>query len=410
MNNKRITNIIIVLLILTVLKGILFATIVPKWEIPDENRYYKNMELLTKNKVPYFQDKSETGHPVLYEVVMLPIFIVGGFLSLDTTFVLIRFAGVAMLALIVYFTFLVSKELFPRNHFIQILAPMLVGLNPQFGFIAGSVNSEGLLALLFSALIYFLVKARRQLDTKTGLYILALLIAGLLTKERFIVALPLVLSVFAYKSFVYIRTNKKELLSIAKQNISPPGKLIVTIPVLSITGILIVLIFSRLMNLFGNYLGHAYILMPHNGTNTYMFASKLFKQFWGSFGWLQIPLPRQIYAILAIFVFLALVGIGLYRYRSFGSKKVDSAQKIGLFILALAIVITLALVYIYELRTGASQGSYLFIAMLPIAVILAAGMHQLISRFGKLILSSIFVGLVGLNIYSLVWLIFPFYH
>ncbi len=394
---------ILALMLLVVIKGLIFAIVIPENEIPDEQKYYQNMQDIADGKIPYFKDTSASGHPVLYEIIMQPLFLAGKAIGgSDLTYFLLRLLSTLFFALTVYITFLISRIIFKDDQALQVLAPAIIALNPQVGFMASALSPESLLNLLFSLFLLLLVRTIMiKFSYKDTFFIVLLIIAGLLIKERFLVSLPLLVIALGMKGsklFGFIKNKIDFKHGIARASAS--------------YGIIVLGIAAtyKISQVLIAYFQHAYITTPHKGLHLYSFLLKILKQFWGFFGWLQIPLPKSIYLLLGLLLIVA--GLGLIKFiKKFLSNQLNTNQRLSLILVGLAVIFTTVVVFGYEWRTGTSQGRYLFIAISPISFLIALGLSEILKkRLLTFATSSIILGLAALNIYSLIWVIFPFYH
>jgi hypothetical protein len=110
-----------------------------------------------------------------------------------------------------------------------------------------------------------------------------------------------------------------------------------------------------------------------------VFWEKITNTFWGTFGQLELPLPRSLVIVLSL-VLLALVGLGLLR----------RASRLALLVLLAVFVLTVALVFwqMYQshVRTGqyaGIQGRYLYGGLVPVFAAAAIGLGALV-RGGRL--------------------------
>lgn len=401
---------LITLILIVIIKGLLFLIIIPANEIPDELRYHKNMHHLASGKIPYFNDFSETGHPVLYETLMLPFFLAGKAIGGDNlTFLIIRLISTIFFAVTVFVCYLTTKIIFPNNLSVQVLAPSLLALNPQVGFMSSALSPESLLNLLFSVFIFLLVKLiAEKLDYKTLGYLVLIIAFGLLIKERFLISVPLFLIAISLRLF----QNKSKSLRKATALLYHLDfkKDFLKASLTTVFTAISVVAFYFLSKFLIIYFSHAYIATPHKEFHAYSFTLKIFKQFWGSFGWLQLPLAQPVYLALAVFCLAIIGGLSIFAITIF-RKEFDLRQNNSLFLLVLAVIFTLIATFSYEWRTGTSQGRYLFIAISPISILMALGFAEVFrKRFLYIAQPLVFTALSALNIYSLIWLIFPFYY
>ncbi|RJQ33524.1 MAG: hypothetical protein C4562_00195 [Actinobacteria bacterium] len=397
-SKNQTKTIVIFLVLLTLIKGVLFAVVVPTLEIPDENRYIENIKLLADHKLPYFEVESATGHPVLFEVIALPFFSIANSINEESGLLAVRFLGILLLCITVWLSYLSAIEIFPSDNFMHILVPLLITLNPQVTFITAAVNSDGLLILLFSAFIYFILRIIMGKISLLNLAAITLILAaGFLTKERFAVAIPILIITLIYK---LIKASSQENSKV---------RILFNKFAIGAYGLAAVILISIFWSKIADYFSKAFIFVKYELTAPHVFLSQMFTQFWGDFAWLQNRLPDNIYLALAIFCLLAFIVLALVFL--FAKKAYfDKSQQFVLTILLLCIIFTSIVIYVYQLRGASAQGRYFFIVITPITILFALGLKPLLHKFQKTGLSAVFLALSALNIYSLLWVIFPFHY
>jgi hypothetical protein len=102
--------------------------------------------------------------------------------------------------------------------------------------------------------------------------------------------------------------------------------------------------------------------------------SQTFNSFWTTFGWMTFGFPPAIYTVLLGLVVLVLVSLAWHLHRLPAAAE---ARKSHLVVLGLAAALELAVLVTWFVTSpnGVAyfQGRYLFTAIVPIAVLLAAG-------------------------------------
>jgi hypothetical protein len=98
-----------------------------------------------------------------------------------------------------------------------------------------------------------------------------------------------------------------------------------------------------------------------------------YRSFWGQFGWMSVPMPRRVYLALGLFLAFDLVGLVLLLVKS---KAVETNRVVRAGIVALLLgLLTTGLQYLYYNTTFVQfQGRYLFPALIPVGLIVAAGL------------------------------------
>jgi 4-amino-4-deoxy-L-arabinose transferase-like glycosyltransferase len=132
----------------------------------------------------------ETDNPPLYyALAVVPYKLAGG--SFLDRLQAMRVFSALLSALTVMFVFFFVREALRSPPWGAPIAALLVALQPQVAFIAGSVNNDNLMFTASAALLWLLARAfRRGLDARLGAAIGAALAVGLLSKLTFIGLLP----------------------------------------------------------------------------------------------------------------------------------------------------------------------------------------------------------------------------
>lgn len=234
----------------------------------------------------------------------------------------------------------------------------LVLLQPQFMFIASSINNDSLTIFLFSLLIFYaLVEIRRP--SKFNPLICGIILGlGLITKVTFWLALPIIWLAF--------------LLS---QSYSWPvraGRATgVTALALVISGWWYVrnyMIFGKLWYAIGGTgLGKAHLAEFFTVSRFYQW---LWQSYWGRFGWMTSPLPDFFFIALLVIVPIALIGAGL---SLFSRRSALQDRRSLILLLAVSTALFLGAIW-FRVVAQTGQGRYLFPAIIPTTMLLWLGL------------------------------------
>jgi hypothetical protein len=136
-----------------------------------------------------------------------------------------------------------------------------------------------------------------------------------------------------------------------------------------------------------------------------------FQSFWGQFGWMGVPMTRNIYLVLLVFTGFVVVGavMALARFR----RALTPPQWSALILLAAVGLMAFVETVAYNLKFVQFQGRYLYPGLIPMALFVAvglAGWAALIARRLPLARWAI-VGVVcvfaALDVYALFRIILP---
>ena len=117
-------------------------------------------------------------------------------------------------------------------------------------------------------------------------------------------------------------------------------------------------------------------LIADTGFPAYLwqFIATTYRSFWGQFGWMSVPMPRRVYLIIGLFIAFDLAGLIILWIRSKKIPKLNPIARAGCIALLLGFLTT-AVQYIYYNTTFVQfQGRYLFPALIPVGLIVIAGL------------------------------------
>lgn len=416
-------RILLLILAFGLVKGIVFISLVPMWEAPDEGAYFREIRMLVEtHKIAGYTGLRITGHQQLYSFLASPFYAVGSIFGEMGSVFLIRFLGLLLMLVIGYLGFLTAKEIFPDSRFIQLGTPALLMLNPQFTFIMGSINGDVLLNVFFALTFWQGTQlALRGINVKRGLIFCLIIILGLQTKDRFWLAIYPLIALFILLALRAALLYLRQALKIT------PIKII---DYFIMPSLLIFFVTYNAVNfLLASRLTSFDVALRELGNP--VFKETMFKHFWGYFSWLHIPMSANIYQAFTLFVTLCLIGlaVGLIRYLS--SYKLSYSKdgnyptinmttpKIPNFMIrsiiiayfSLSIYITMLATAHYQIYGAGAQGRYMFIVILPLFLILIFGLSRIIpKRLEWLGFGTFVVILFSLNLIALYNFIVPYYY
>ena len=382
---------LIVIAYLTI--GTLYAVYTPDWQVPDEPAHYNYirhlvevgefpvlrhgdydqtyLEELTSNGFPVHMSVaslSYEGHqPPLYYLLSVPIYrATNGSLLALRLFSLGIGAGVVILA------GLAVQRLLPHSVPLVLTAAGFVAFIPQHIAMMAAVNNDSL-AEFWVALAIFLLFSFDRSNPVAGF--------------RTYLALGLVIGLaFLTKSTVYSIALPAGLMLVLRARRAPGqwGQLVVVfLPAL----ILGALWWGRNVAVYGwpDLMGlqrHESVVFGQPRTVewladygfwdvTFRFLRTTFNSFWGQFGWMGVPMDVRVYKLLMFFSIVILSGLGVACWRR---PVLTDNQRDGLLILFILGFLTFLQYFGYNLTFVQHQGRYLFPALLPLGIAVAAGM------------------------------------
>lgn len=253
-------------------------------------------------------------------------------------------------------------------------AAALVACNPQFIYITASVNNDVLAALLGALMVALSVRlAADAQPRRLWIGLGATLAAALLTKLSLLALFPAV-------GVAVIVAARRDLRSTARRLPALVG-----LPLL-LSGWW----YLRNWRLYGDPLvwdvhlqaKGPFVLRttPFTSADLLEFARIHFQSYWAWFGWLNIQPPEWVYAALALFVLIGLLGWLPLLWKNLPriariNTEAPHPQLVAGAILAVAVAGSYAalLRYIQTINWSGYQGRLAYAAIAPTAVLLATG-------------------------------------
>jgi hypothetical protein len=367
------------------IQGLFLIGIFPIYHIPDEEQYMANVRSLSKGEIPYFNAESKSGHPILYELIIYPLFKI---VRSNMFYFIARLIGLLFFASALVLAFFITKRLFPDAPFLQVFVVAAIAFNSQITFISGSINSDSLLMMLVTVFIFMAIRLQnKKLTVYDYVYLALILVAGFLTKERFFIVTPFLLYFSAHKAFESVKRwhqagQSRPLFYFG-------------LPSLAVLAALFSVFVFKYLNQELDML--SYVSQFHTGG-----LFRIFKQFWWStFGLLQYPLTLWVYLGFALMVAAAVIGLVLF----FLSKNTSAKTKNWLIVFLTASLFMGTSILFYEIKTGTGQGRHAFTLAIPIYILLSVGLDSVGKKLKiqKFFLPAILSSLLAVNLYSIIW-------
>lgn len=458
------------LALFALLRGVIYASVIPPWQAPDEFRHFEYARLIAEHKRPvtsadlspqleeeiiaslskfdywrfgYSTFPFDPSNPprrfaefvapvVAHSIYQPPLYYLLGasvifpLLGEDVALQMyaLRFASLLLGTLTVIIAFLAAGEIFPDDIFLKVAIPAFIALLPMHAFIAASVNSEVLAEFVTSLLFLLLVRALIKGWSWPEITLVPVLaIFAWYTKRTALVVFPLVLATLPlWWASRRQKVERRWLLGI-------PGGLAAAIAVLIIAAASLRPLLTRLSPQAIGYLVwpediFAFILdrgrLSPEALGLYgEFLRTLLESFWARFGWMNVRLGDGWYLSIAIFCLLSLAGLVLFGVKVFwGRNKLSPSQVAALLLLLLGVLLQLGIVVVGQLSIRETivpgtlpQGRYLFPVIVPIATLFMLGLRELVSpRHRQRLLMASLAGFLLLDGVSVLYYILPFYY
>jgi len=287
------------------------------------------------------------------------------------------------------FTYLTLKRFF-RDEDTARATVLIIALSPMYIYMGMAVNVDVLVWLLFSIYLYLLTRAFTDgLSLRLNLLLALTAALGLWVKQTFLLAVPFYLILVVFLNFRRTLTPSHSLVSL-------------------------LVFFATIAALDGwLYLGGFIVTSPDVPEGTmnqdrtvsgflrhfqdywplYRFYG--FDSFWGNFGWLDTSLSQRMYDFLRWGCAAATGALIIHLVRSAISRKIDA---LTLFYLSISITFVFAFLVVSYLRLTSGevwnlQGRYFFPMIGPIIGLLVLGVVSLSSA--RVYKSAVLLALVA---------------
>jgi len=427
---------LVLLILLYLALGTLFAWLTPAWQAPDEPAHYNYIRhLATQARFPVLQmgdyphsyleeikarrfppDLSiepiryEFHQPPLYYMLLTPFYTLaaGSLLALRLVSVLLG-AGTIVVA------WGIGRRLFPQRPAVGLGAAAFVAFLPQHLASVSQVGNDALAELLFALVLWMLVEqvsrepeevpaartnARGGLSGE-GVRLGVLLGLILITKTTAYIALPLAVGVWIWRWWRQ-RAGLRQVIGEAVA-IAVPA-LLIALPW-----------YARNVAVYGwpDFLGlirHDAVVVGQMRTATYLaqygwgdYGRRLveftFKSFWGVFGWLGAFMDSRVYFALML---VSLVAAGGLLLRLLNRAATAAPMARAACLLGWVSALTLFSYAWYNVQFVQHQGRYLFMALIPVALAFALGWEgALLPRCSRWLAAGLLLLAVGLVAWGL---------
>ncbi len=424
--------------------GGLYAVYTPSWQAPDEPAHYNYVQQLANGRLPVMTSGDyneayknevigakfdpaytletaftyEDWQPPLYYLLLTPVFwLTGGSL------LVLRLTSLFLGAGVVLFAYLIAKQVFAAKAqgfsvWLALGTAVFVAFLPQHLAIMASVSNDALAELLIAAMMFVLLQLGEQKEVGNGRFLLlgVLLGLGFLTKGT-VYPLAILIALFLFlRSPFTIHHSPFTIFSL----VFTPALLLG-----SLWWVRNILVYGGL-DILGKTTHDAVVIgqprtadwLAQMGVVNLLraFLQTTYNSFWGQFGWMAVPMPGWVYAVLGGFTAVVLLGLiwrsGMGHWRS--SNFLNRQSPISNLLLLSTFFLTLAVYLGYNLTFVQHQGRYLFPALIPIGVGVAAGLEVWIRPFLRrwpwvpvLLPLGLAVGFIGLDLLALFRFIIP---
>jgi hypothetical protein len=409
-NSQR--TILFFILALALVRGLIYASIVPPWQAPDEPAQFERARASlereewtgsSENEPQWYDDliaslhvfnyRDFVGSPrelttapaslddyiVLYQaayggeygsrptfaVVGWPLFLARSW-DITLQLYLARLNTVVMNVGIIFFAYLITRTIFPADLFLILGVPIFILFVPQHTHLLSTVNSGNLAELLVVVVLYLLV--RGLVKGATWPIIMAILVLTMVA--MWAKATAYFLPVVILMAGVFYGWPHRRYW---------PWLLPATLLVLGLGYLTAPVRLARLINTGWIHLSSGPVYLEPT------VPIFLFRSYWAMPGWLTVQLHPIWYQLLALGCSLAVSGLVIFVATSWhllASVK-HQARIRALVLLAVAILVAVSIILGWNALTNSvryRQGRSIYPVMIPISLFLMLGWRQLIPR------------------------------
>lgn len=284
-------------------------------------------------------------------------------------------------------------------------AALIVALQPMYAYMGMAVNVDALVWLIFSVFLYLVTRAFDEgLTFEMNIAIGLTLAAGLLTKQTFLVAVPI------YAILLFFLWQRKMLHSRrAAEYLGTTALMLIVLD-----GWLYV---SGLVRTSPSYAGeHEQTarsiggFLDHLADNSGAYANT-FNTAWGAYGWLDTYVSLRVFGLIRALSAVATVGLAFYLVQTAARKQFDAKTAFFVVISAVYVAAWVVLNYL-RVTSGESwllQGRYFFPMIVPIIAVLLRGLLWYIphTRARDVVMVALVTGVLWLNVDSLAGYVIP---
>lgn len=418
--------------------GTLYAAYTPAWQAPDEPAHYNYVRQLAAGKLPVIENGDydqkyietivgsrfdpqysvapltyEDWQPPLYYLLQTPVYWLSG-----GSLLALRLCSMLLGAGVVILAYGVARRVFPEQRWVAATTAVFIAFLPQHLTMLTSVNNDSLAELLIGAILFVLLGLleigdwKLEIGRKRLILLGVLLGLGFLTKATVYLLAPVAGLVILWRSW----GKWGELVQTAVLAFAPAlmlGLLLWSRNVIVYDGLDIMASAAHDSVVVGQPRTAEWVAKYGVEGTLSRFATTTFNSFWGQFGWMAVPMPRWVYAPLALFTLLVLIGLLIHRLHP-PTPHPPPQSPISNLILLLTLALTLTLYLGYNLVFVQHQGRYLFPALIPIGIGVALGLGSWLRPFShrwpillNLLPLGLVFALVGLDLLALFRFIIP---
>jgi len=323
-----------------------------------------------------------------------------------------RVFAVRMMSLIIflatiYLSYKIGIIIFKNNKFLSIVLASLVTFKPMLVFSSTGVLPDALTNLFFTAIIFLSLEILQEgLKKKYLIGFFAILIAGVMTRQHFLLVIPVILIPLTLRT-IRAENGWKSLTIFLWSSIA-------LVILATLYGTKIPLVSSFRIQEFTS-IKFSQFSWPELSNHLSQVLSQFYKEtfvwYWGVYKWLSLTLPLIYYRLIKFILIISLVGVFIKFYKGVKRKKLDfELLYLVHFILSSIFYLLIFVVwdYFFSKSSGYSfglQGRYFFpLIVIHLAILLYGArevINLLVKKYAKYATLTIVVLMIIFNDLSL---------
>lgn len=352
----------------------------PEFNIEYSNSYFGIKELylanIDKSQRKQLIKSEATSNPPLYyymSAIFYRIFYNGSLL--DRAYA-IRLSSLSYYLLTIFICYKIGK-LTLKNNLLAIFFASFIAFMPMIIFSSTGILPDSLTNLLFTLMIFFSVRILIKLEKRIFIFALITLILGAQTRQHFLLSIPIFLLAVSYQFYkikklhlVFILTSISLILLVLIEKFATTIPIIGNFRISDISNLKPELLISPV------FINHIIWSFKH----TY---AEVLPWYWGVYRWLSLTLPHIANQIINRLLLISLIGFSIYFINIIRSKKINSENKIAIFMLTSIFIYFFSLLiwdYFFRLKNNFSfgfQGRYYFPLISAEFVIILIGFREI---------------------------------
>jgi len=327
-----------------------------------------------------------------------------------------RLVSVVLGAWVVVLGFRIARLVAPKHLSVAVGTALFIIFLPQHAFILAAVNDGNLAEVMAALALYLLVKMAREGFSASRLVLTLLCVsAAVLSKATAYFLVPVVIiagpmlalrhSPALRERWLWRRAGLALAVAVLLSLAFLPG--VLAAPTSNYIQVTIGSNLEKLAD-WGHYLA---ALNQGNRFTNALWGT--FQSFWATFGWMALPLPRNIYPYLLAGSLLSLAGLMSLGVRF--RKQIGQADASVYSVMGLAALMSMGVLVAWFVASPNGliyyQGRYLYGGLIPLALgWVGGGMAYVPGRYHDGALCTLALGLIVFDALSLWAVAIPFFY